>query len=286
MTPKQLFRRGIACASVTALVGVAYSTLIEPGWIDVKQMSLALPRLSPEFCGYRIVQLSDIHMGDWMNAARLDDVVRLANEQSPDLVAITGDFITRRAGSHMRDLACGLSCLKARDGVVAVLGNHDHWSGAQAVRDVLAAIGVCELANDVRTLLRAGAQLHVAGVDDIIAGRDRLDLVLSRLPANGVAILLAHEPDFADESAATGRFALQLSGHTHGGQIVAPLIGPLLLPSLGRKYPSGCYQVGRMIQHTNRGVGVVSPFVRMNCRPELTVFDLHARSGCSCKADR
>lgn len=286
MTPNQLLRRGIAWASAAALAGVAYSSMIEPRWVEVTKMSLALPRLAPEFCGYRVVQLSDLHMGDWMNAARLDDVVHLVNKQSTDLVAITGDFITRRAVSHMRDLANGLSQLKARDGVVAVLGNHDHWSGAQAVRDVLAASSVNELANDFHTLRRDDAQLHIAGVDDIIVGRDRLDLLLSRLPADGAVILLAHEPDFADESAATGRFALQLSGHAHGGQIVAPLIGPLLLPALGRRYPSGHYQVGSMIQYTNRGVGVVSPFVRINCRPEITVFDLHVQSGCSCAPAR
>jgi predicted MPP superfamily phosphohydrolase len=257
--------------------------MIEPGWVDITHVSLALPGLAPAFCGYRVVQLSDLHMGDWTNAARLDNVVCLANKQSPDLIAITGDFITRRAVSHMRDLANGLRRLKASDGVVAVLGNHDHWSGAQAVRDVLVASGVCELANNFRTLHRSDAQLHVAGVDDIIAGYDRLDLLLARLPTDGAALLLAHEPDFADESAATGRFALQLSGHTHGGQIVAPLIGPLLLPALGRKYPSGYYQVGSMIQYTNRGVGVVSPFVRINCRPEITVFELHAQVGCLCK---
>lgn len=283
MTPNQLLRRGIAWASAAALAGVAYSTLIEPGWAEVTQVSLSLPRLAPEFCGYRVVHLSDLHMGDWMNAARLDEVVCLANKQSPDLIAITGDFITRRAVSHMRDLACGLGRLNARDGVVAVLGNHDHWSGAQAVRDVLTASGVCELANDFRTLNRDGAQLHIAGVDDIITGCDRLDLLLARLPADGAVILLAHEPDFADESAATGRFALQLSGHTHGGQIVAPLFGSLLLPALGRRYPSGCYQVGGMIQYTNRGVGVVSPFVRINCRPEITVLNLHAQFGCRCQ---
>jgi predicted MPP superfamily phosphohydrolase len=271
---------------VSALAGVVCSTRIEPGWIEVTRLSLALPGLASEFCGYRIVQLSDIHMGDWMNAPRLDHVVGLANRQSPNLVAITGDFVTRRAASHMRALTCGLSRLKADDGVVAVLGNHDHWYGAQTIRDVLTASGVYELANDFRTLRRAGAQLHVAGVDDIIAQRDRLDLLLGRLPTAGVAVLLAHEPDFADESAATGRFALQLSGHTHGGQIVAPLVGPLLLPSRGRRYPSGHYQVGSMNQYTNRGVGVVSPYVRINCRPEITVFDLHVQSGCSCRSHR
>ncbi len=285
MTSKRLFRRGGVWATTLALAGFAYATLVEPDWIDVTRLSLRLPRLAPAFCGYRIVQLSDIHMGDWMNAERLSTVVRLANAQSPDLVAITGDFVTRRAESHMRDLLSGLCRLEARDGVVAVLGNHDHWSGAQSVRDELAASGVCELANKVVICHRAGAQLSIAGVDDITVGRDRLDLVLARLPADGAAILLAHEPDFADDSAATGRFGLQLSGHTHGGQIVAPFLGPLLLPSFGRKYPSGRYQVGDMVQYTNRGVGMVSPFVRLNCRPEITVFELHACNGCTCTTD-
>ena len=282
MTLKQLLWRGIAWAGATALVGVAYSTVIEPRWIEVTPVSLALPGLAPEFCGFRIVHLSDIHMGDWMNAARLHDVVRSVNTQSPDLVAITGDFITRRSESYLRDLACGLSRLNARDGVVAVLGNHDHWSGARMVRDVLAASGICELANTALTLHRAGEHLHIAGVDDILVGRDRLDLAIAHLPADGAAILLAHEPDFADESAATGRFDLQLSGHTHGGQVVAPVVGPLLLPYLGRKYPSGRYRVGEMIQYTNRGIGMVSPYVRFNCRPEITVLDLHARVNCAC----
>ena len=151
-----------------------------------------------------MAQISDIHMGDWMNAERLSDVVRAVNAQSPDLIAITGDFVTQDAGSHARDLIKGLSQLKARDGVVAVLGNHDYWSDPQVVRDVLVASGVRELENSVQTLQRGAAKLHIAGVDDIWEGRDRLDLVRAALPADGAAILLAHEPDFADESAAAG----------------------------------------------------------------------------------
>jgi predicted MPP superfamily phosphohydrolase len=282
VTRKQLLRQGIAWASVTALAGLTYSAVIEPRRITVRRISLTLPCLAPSFCGYRIVQLSDIHMGDWMNAARLDEVIRLVNREHPDLIAITGDFITRRAPSHLHDLESGLRRLRARDGVVAVLGNHDHWSGSHAVRTALAASGIRELDNDFHTLRRAGAQLHVAGVDDILARHDQLDLLLTRLPADGAAILLAHEPDFAVESAASGRFALQLSGHSHGGQIAAPVIGPLLLPGLAKKYPSGRYQVAGMIQYTNRGVGMVRPFVRFNCRPEVAAFELHAQTGCSC----
>ena len=103
---------------------------------------------------------------------------------------------------------------------------------------------------------------------------DEFDKVMRTLPADGAAILLVHEPDFADLSAATGRFDLQLSGHTHGGQIVLPLVGPPILPSMGRKYPSGEYRVNDMLLYTNRGIGVTTVNARFNCRPEITVFNL------------
>ncbi|HYN87535.1 MAG TPA: hypothetical protein VER55_03345, partial [Ardenticatenaceae bacterium] len=102
------------------------------------------------------------------------------------------------------------------------------------------------------------------------------DRVLAHLPPDGAAILLAHEPDFADISAATGRFDLQLSGHSHGGQVIVPFAGPLIGPRYGQNYPVGRYQVGSMIQYTNRGIGMVAPLVRFNCRPEVTVFTLES----------
>jgi len=111
-------------------------------------------------------------------------------------------------------------------------------------------------------------------VDDILYKMNRLDQVLASLPADGAAILLAHEPDFADTSAAAGRFDLQISGHTHGGQINLPLIGPPILPEMGQKYPSGLYNIGDMLLYTNRGVGVTTVNARFNCRPEITVFTL------------
>jgi predicted MPP superfamily phosphohydrolase len=105
-------------------------------------------------------------------------------------------------------------------------------------------------------------------------GDIRLEDVTARLGDNSAAILLAHEPDFADRSEATGKFDLQISGHTHGGQIVIPFYGPPVLPHLGRKYPSGLYKVGNMFQYTNRGVGMHSLAVRFNCPPEITIFEL------------
>jgi hypothetical protein len=107
-----------------------------------------------------------------------------------------------------------------------------------------------------------------------MTGNDRLDRVLSKLPPDGCAILLAHEPDFADYSAATGRFDLQISGHSHGGQIVFPVIGAIFLPNFAKKYTSGRYNVNGMAQYTNRGLGTAEIQVRLNCPPEITIFTL------------
>jgi predicted MPP superfamily phosphohydrolase len=94
------------------------------------------------------------------------------------------------------------------------------------------------------------------------------------LKDDSAAILLAHEPDFADISMRTNRFDLQVSGHSHGGQVVFPFYGPPILPYLGQKYPSGLYRVGSMLQYTNRGVGMIDPPIRFNCPPEITMFEL------------
>ena len=193
-----------------------------------------------------------------------------------DLIVITGDFVTDLFHRTPTDLTTNLSKLKAKDGVFAVMGNHDYWSNIKTIRQILASSGIIELKNKVHTLQRGPASLHIAGVDDYWENRARLHDVLAQLSPDGAAILLAHEPDFAVISAESGRFDLQLSGHTHGGQVVLPGIGPLVLPMYGRKYPLGLYQVGEMLLYTNRGLGTARPQIRFNCRPEIAMLTLHA----------
>jgi uncharacterized protein len=245
--------------------------------VEINPVTLILHRIAPEFDGYRIVQISDIHLDDWVKPKRLNTTVALVNEQCPDLVAITGDFLSYSAGRLIpHRLTEALSGLRARDGVVAVLGNHDYRTNAELVRRCICTAGITGLANDVRTLRRGDAALHIAGVDDVREGRSRLDLVLKKLPEKGAAILLAHEPDFADVSAATRRFDLQLSGHSHGGQVRVPLLRSLALPPFSHRYTSGLYEVGDMIQYTNRGLSFVGLRLRFLCWPEITVFTLRS----------
>jgi uncharacterized protein len=246
--------------------------------IEVTEVSLSLHSLGHAFYGYRLVQFSDIHMDTWMTRQRLAEIVELVNRQKPDLVAITGDFVGSNPARHAESLVESLRELSSADGVVAVLGNHDHWKDPLTVRQILKASGIRELDNRVYTIQRGEAQLHIAGIDDYMSRVARFEQVLAQLPSQGVAILLAHAPDFADISGPSGRFALQLSGHSHGGQINLPLIGPPYLPRFARKYVSGLYQVGKMMLYTNRGIGKVHLPFRLNSRPEITVFSFN---GCN-----
>ena len=271
-TPRPLQK--MILAALALFLGLVYATQIEPSWIDVRTVTLTLPHLAPEFSGYRLVQLSDIHADRWMDADRLGRVVEQVNQLHPDSVVLTGDFVTRNAEQFAPTLAA-LEQLRPRDKVLGVLGNHDAWSNPDLIQSTLEMAGVQVLSNQVATLQRQSALLNIAGVDDIWAKRDRLSAVLAALPASGAAILLAHEPDFADQSAATGLFDLELSGHSHGGQVKLPLV-KRFVPPLADKYPIGQYTVGSMIQYTNRGVGMSGLHVRFNCRPEITVFTLAA----------
>lgn len=279
----KLLKAGVVDLALLAAGGAGWSYLFEPGWVQVENVTVNLPRLAPNFHGTRIAQISDIHMGGWMNAARLQHAADLLLAQKTDLLLLTGDFLIGHgfnsdSEQHLQDLLDILAPLAKSIPSFAVLGNHDYWTNADAVREMLKQSGITDLTNSVFTLSNGNQHLHLCGVDDIWEGDVRLDELVSRLPNEGSAILLAHEPDFADTSAATGRFDLQVSGHSHGGQVVIPFYGPPVLPYLGRKYPSGLYRIGEMLQYTNRGLGMINPPVRFNCPPEITVFNVSKAS--------
>lgn len=279
LSRRRFLKLGLVLAANTAVGagGYHYAHAVEPGQIDITSITLTLPRLGPAFDGYRLVQISDLHIDEWMTRDRLADVVQRVNDLHPDMVTITGDFITSNTQVDWeRILITTLRDLAPHDLTVCVLGNHDHWRGAQSMRAAIDAAGIVNVSNQAHLLQRGHDRLYLAGVDDVLERVDRLERVLPLLDPRGAAVLLAHEPDFADTSAATGRFDLQLSGHSHGGQVVLPGIGPIQLPRLALKYPSGLYHVGSMLLYTNRGVGMSPPRVRFNCHPEITVFTLRA----------
>ena len=135
-----------------------------PGDFEVVKVEINIPRLPTPFQGYRIVHISDIHYGQWITTDRLKGVISLMNQQEPDIVAITGDFVSY-SEKNIEDLVPALREIRARDATVAVLGNHDYWLGAKRIRSILSESKIIELNNDVYTVTREGKALHVAGIE-------------------------------------------------------------------------------------------------------------------------
>ncbi len=262
---------------LTAVGGAAYATHIEPEWVEVTRVTVPLRGLPPAFVGFTLAQISDLHLGAWMTLDRLLNAIAQVNALAPDVIAVTGDFVSRLWSGTPGEITRALAALRPREGVAAVLGNHDHWTHAPTVRRAILASGAWLLDNHHVALRRGDETLYLAGVDDIWEAQHDLDAALRGVPPDGAAILLAHEPDYADEVAATGRVALQLSGHSHGGQVRLPGHGALILPWLGRKYDMGLYDVSGMALYVNRGLGMENPAVRFNCRPEITLLTLARR---------
>lgn len=267
-------------AGFGGLGGFKYSTVIEPDWLDVVEVRLTLPRLPIEFDGYKIVHVSDFHVDDWMNQGRLAKVIDVINAQTPDVIALTGDFVNHNPDSNKGMMKAEFSRLQAKDETYAVLGNHDHWTNPHLVRKILKQSGITVLKNDLEKINRNESSLYFGGLDDVMEKQQDLPSVLQKMPqdTNTCAIMLCHEPDFVEDTAESGRFDLQLSGHSHGGQVRVPFIGPLVLPKHGETYTDGLYQVKNMWQYTTRGVGMVHPRVRFNCRPEVTVITLFSET--------
>jgi len=269
---------GVAGAAIAA-DGLGW----EPYHPQLVRIEPQFPQWPAELDGLRIVQLSDFHYDPYFGIAPIEAAVRLANAQSPDLVVLTGDFVTlptietrasRRQSAEMSE-PCGLLLrqLRSRYGSFAVLGNHDEFSNPDIVTGALARQGIEVLRNRALPIEHSGARFFLAGVNDVLGGEADLDRTLKGITLADRVILLAHEPDFADD-AARYPIALQLSGHSHGGQICFPLIGPIYLPRLARKYPLGLRQVGGLTLYTNVGVGTIQVPMRWNCPPEVTVITL------------
>ena len=275
-------RRGFIRAARNMILGGALGTLggwkyidFEATWFMLNQRVLKITNLPEAFDGLKLIHLSDLHLGEPINLERLDHIVSLVNEQSPDLILFTGDFIDAHTEPDLiPDYFASLSRMLSRLGSFAVLGNHDHWVDAPLVRSMLAESGIMELDNKAHPISLGGEHLYLCGLDSHMEGLTDLEAVLAGLPDGETGILLVHEPDFGEISAATGRFSLQLSGHSHGGQIYIPYLGPPVTPEHGQKYPRGLYQVGSMQLYTTSGVGMIPPYVRFNCRPEVAEFTL------------
>ncbi|WP_296878930.1 metallophosphoesterase [uncultured Methanobrevibacter sp.] len=251
----------------------------DPKNIEVVEVDIELDNIGWDFNNYKILNLCDIHLGQWVNPEYLDSLVDYVNTLNYDLITLTGDYVSYIIEGYDDALKDSFKKLKAPDGKFGVLGNHDHWMGSSIIRDIFKESDIVDLSNDVVILERGDEKVNLAGVDSCTVCADNLDKVLSKLENDISTILLAHEPDFAKESSQTGRIDLQISGHSHGGQFIIP--GVETTPFRGpnsTKYPVGLYKVGEMTQYTSKGLGTNSFRIRINCKPEITIITLKTKN--------
>ena len=274
-TRRELLRPFSLAAGMGALSGIGglYAWQVEPYWLKVEQVSVSLPHLPEGAERLRIVQLSDLHLGPYVSLDHVATAIQIANTFQPDLFVLTGDFVSRSA-TYLKPAIDLLRMLRAPLGTYAVLGNHDHWTDPYAIQRYLNEGHVQVLSNRAVHLVEGDRGLWLAGVDDVWERRDDLYAALVDVPAEACVIALVHEPDFVEKSAQAG-ITLQLSGHSHGGQVRLPLIGALVLPYLGRRYPIGLQRAGDTWVYTSRGIGVIYPPIRLNCPPEITLLTFH-----------
>ena len=264
-----------AAAAVGALgvVGLAYMAWIEPARPRLEHRTLFLLSLPAELDGLRIGQITDAHLGMPFSTRNLCWAVAQLQRERPEVVVLTGDFVSRAAA--IAGLTAGLEGVRAPLGVYAVPGNHDYREGLTAIRQALAELNIPLLINAQRRLCWQGTELWLVGLDDGCEGEPDLERALVGVPPGACTVLLAHAPDVADVAAAHG-VNVQLSGHTHGGHLRLPLLGPLALPPGGWRYAMGHYQVGALQLYVSRGLGGTP--VRLGCRPEVTILTLRRGS--------
>jgi uncharacterized protein len=280
--PSRFTRRNFLIGTGTTAAALAlYAGEIARHEIDIVQRPIAIANLPTAFHGYRIVQLSDIHLDEYTEPFFFEHVISKVNALNPDLVLLTGDFITRGSITFIADKHAAHRCAEIITTLTAplrygILGNHDVTVDAPMVIQALSSRGTPVLVNRYLPIERNGDRLWLCGVDDPGTSSPDLNLAIPTKP-DGPVILMAHEPDYADTVMAHPRgplVDLMLSGHSHGGQIRLPFLGPLILPPLGEKYPEGHYRFSRMQLYVNRGIGTVGLPFRLNCPPEVTVITL------------
>jgi len=247
----------------------SYSHFLEPRWVEISSVVIELKGLSKQFEGLRIVQLSDIHHCEYVSKDFIRKCVRKANALSPDVIVLTGDYVFG-SNNYLSAAAKELSELQAKEGVLAILGNHDDKGSTY---DEFQKNGIRLLINEHIVLHRKKEHLFIAGIDDLWRGEIDIKKTLKGTDKNP-KILLAHNPD-AIEIIQHENVDFVISGHTHGGQVSFPFYGPPLVYSkFGARYASGFFREKNTILYVNRGIGVSNLPVRFFARPEITLFTI------------
>lgn len=269
MISRRTFISG-TCSYLFGLMSIgSYSHLLEPRWVEVKNVIVEINRLPKQFDGLTIAQLSDIHHCRYVSKEFIRKCVRKVNAFHPDIIALTGDYIYG-SNAFLLPVTQELAKLRAKEGVFAVLGNHDN---REHTADVFLKNGIRVFINECIPIYRKKDYLFIGGVDDLWRGKINLEATFKGTD-NKPKILLSHNPDIIEMIMHTD-IDFVMSGHTHGGQINLPFFGPPITYSkFGNRYAAGLFREGRTIMYVNKGIGTSVLPLRFFARPEITLFTL------------
>lgn len=252
--------------------GLVYAWRIEPYRLSVTRQTLALAGWPEDEAPLTVGQLTDLHCDTFRAVLRARKATELLMSYRPDLVVLTGDYVTSHGEQWAEPMADAVARVaEAPLGAYAVLGNHDYWSNsAEVVRRELERVGVRLLENEAARVDGRG-NTWIVGVRSIATGAADAKVASQGVPGGAIKVLLAHEPDFADHAGIDA--VLQLSGHSHGGQIRLPFL-PMWTPAGARRYQIGFYPQARVPVFVSRGIGTIGPPLRFRCPPEVVILTL------------
>ena len=264
---------GLAVAGGVALGGSYIYANNEAGEPVVDRVPIPIKGLNPALEGFTIAVLADFHLYPFTQIELIKKAVAMSNALKPDLTVLLGDYVWHEVEAIF-DLAPVLAGLNARHGVFAATGNHDYWTDIEIISTAMMEVGLPLYVNEGVPITVAESELYLAVLDDGWSGEPDLQATMEGMTPGATPVLISHEPDLADKYSLDERIGLQLSGHSHGGQVRFPRVGALILPYLAWKYDYGLYRVNKMWLYTNRGLGVTNEPVRFNCPPEITEITL------------
>jgi len=262
-------------AYLAALALAVWGVFVRRRWVTTRKFDVVVHGLPPEFDGYRVAQLSDLHIGGFTRPRWGKAWAEISNAASPNLVVVTGDMVSSGVDFH-GDIAHVIGSLRADDGVFVSMGNHDYFGDGEPLITLLRSKGAVVLRNEGRTVTRGDASLFVAGVDDTWTRRADLARALEGRMPGVFTLLLAHDPALFPAAAQRGA-NLVLSGHTHGGQVALPFFPKFLsLGKLAHRFHLGLYRDGNSTLYVHPGLGTTGPPIRLGVAPEIAILTLRA----------
>ncbi|WP_431799603.1 metallophosphoesterase [Halobacillus andaensis] len=258
--------------------GYYYARYIEPDMLTTQQYTWQHPKIPEAFNQIKIVQFSDIHLGFHYSIDQFHNLIQKIKQEEADLILFTGDLVDEPQKYHFNaKIPSLLNELDAPLGKYWIYGNHDHGGyGTEKLQEVMSNGGFTLLKNEVKEITITDSSIMLAGLDDIMLGSPNIGGTLNQLKENIFSIVLVHEPDIADR-VKDYHSDVQLSGHSHGGQVRIPLLGSMITPPYAEKYVDGKHLISDTLTlYISRGVGTTRMPYRFLCRPEYTVYTMQS----------